>query len=138
MISSATANPVLTGHANKFMRDRAGFAGLLLFPVFATGLQSADYYVFDRENLLLVPESARHAPGSPFRRIRMKVSDDNYSCRDYGLEAPVADSERAKYASFLAADNAATEMLVDSILIAHEKRVRDIATNTAKIGRAYV
>jgi hypothetical protein len=136
MISSASANPVLNGHANKFLRDRAGFAGLRLFPVFATGLQSADYYVFDRENLLLVPDNARHAPGSPYRRIRMKVSDDNYSCKDYGLEAPVADSERSKYASFLAADQAAVDMLVDMILIGHERRVRDIATNTANVPNA--
>jgi hypothetical protein len=136
MISSATANPVLTGHAVKFMRNRAGFAGLRLFPIFNTALQSADYYVFDRENLLLVPENARHAPGSPFRRIRMKVSDDNFACKDYGLEAPVADTERAKYASYLAADQAAIEMLVDMILIGHEKRVRDIATNTSNVSNA--
>jgi hypothetical protein len=138
MKSTATLNPVLSGYAAKFMRDSAGFVGARLFPAFSSGVQSADYYVFDAENALGVPQNIRHAAGAAFKRIVSKLSDDHFACKDYGLEHPVADTERRKYASALDADLSAIRRLTDIIKINHEIRVKDLATNTALIQNAAV
>jgi hypothetical protein len=128
MKSTATANPVLSGHAEKFMRDPAGFVGLALFPSFSSGAQSSDYYVFDAANHLEVAQNIRHAPGTGFKRIFSQVSDDTYACKDYGIEHPVPDTQRAKYRNQLDLDMAAVKRLTDTIKINHEIRVRDLVT----------
>ena len=138
MKSSATLNPVLTGHAEKFMRQPGGFVGGALFPAFSSGLQSASYYVFDAENYLGIPQNIRRAPGTPFKRIMPKVSDDSFACKGYGLEQPVPDEDRAKYASYLAADLAAARRLTDIIKINHEIRVHSLATDTTKVPNATI
>lgn len=107
------------------MRDPAGFVGLVLFPPFSSALQSASYYVFDAENHLGIPQDIRRAPGTPFKRITAKISDDSFACKGYGLEQPVPDEDRAKYASVMQADLGATRKLTDVIKINHEIRVRE-------------
>lgn len=136
MKSSNTLNPILTGHAVQFMRDTAGFIGTRLAPVFSAGLQSAEYYVFKAADLIGAPTNIRHAPGAPFRRFIPSVSDDNYTCKDYGIEQPVPDEDRKKYASAFDADLAATRRLTDIITVNHELRVRNIVTATASVANA--
>lgn len=138
MKSSATLNPVLGGHAEKFMREPGGFVGGRLFPAFSSGVPSADYYVFDAENWLGIPQNIRRSPGAPFKRTMPKISDDNYNCKGYGLEQPVPDEDRAKYASHLAADMAAVRRLTDIIKINHEIRVKAKATDTAVVPNAAI
>lgn len=138
MKSTATVNPVLSGHAQKFMRQPGGFVGGRLFPAFSSGIVSGDYYVFDAENFIGVPQNIRHAPGTPFRRIMPKVSSDSFNCRDYGLEQPVPDKDRQKYANVLSADLAATRRLTDIIKVNHELRVKAAATNKAVVPNAAV
>src|ERR1043166_1299390 len=107
MKSTATANPVVSGMFMKFMRDTIGWVAETLAPTFNTGEQSSQYYVFDRENALLVPTNIKRAPGAPHKRITMQLSDDNYFCENYGIASPVPDEIRKKYAKFLDADSAA-------------------------------
>lgn len=128
MKSTATLNPVLSGHAEKFMRDPAGFVGTRVFPPFSSAQQSADYYVFDAENILGIPQNIRHAPGTGFKRILPKASDDNFACRDYGIEVPVPDTQRAKYRNAIDLDLAATRRNTDIIKINHEIRVKTLVT----------
>lgn len=128
MKSTATANPVMTGHAVQFMRSPAGFVGLALFPAFSSGIQSSDYYVWDRANALNIPQNIRHAPGAGFARTKMQVSDDAYNCKDYGIESPVPDETRKKYANAFNADLAAVKRNVDIIRVNHEIRVKTLAT----------
>lgn len=136
MISSATANPILSGHFRQFMRDTAGFVGFDLFPIFTTGMQSADYYVFKKENELQQPAAAsiKRAPGSKYARLQLLTADDNYRCDNYGLEVPVPDEDRAKYATYFDADTAAARKAADTIKLSHEQRVYTAVsglTNTA-------
>jgi hypothetical protein len=133
MTSRATANPVLSGHFKKYMRDRTGFVAEAIAPTFNTGLQSASYYVFDKENMLHVPKNIERAPGAPHKEIGMRVSDDQYACKNYGLKMPVPDEFRAKYASFFDADRAAIDRIADTIIINRELRVKALATNTAVV-----
>lgn len=136
MQSSATANPVLSGIFNKFMRDQAGFVAEALAPTFNTGLQSAQYYVFDKENFLLIPRDIERAPGAPHKRVSMKVSDDNYFCKNYGIAMPVPDEERVRYSIAMDADTAAIKRITDILKVNRELRVKALVTNTATITNA--
>ena len=131
MKSTATLNPVMSGHAAEFMRDPMGFVGLALFPAFASAVQSSDYYVWDRENSLNIPRNLRRAPGAPFARSGMQLSDDLYACQNYGHETPVPDEHRAKYRNAINADLAAVRKNVEVIKVNHELRVKTKATSNA-------
>ena len=131
MINSATANPILTSAAVKLLQNPAGFVGMALAPVFRTAEQSAQYYVLNEENLLNTPRNIRRAPSADYSRGRTKLSDDSYSCNEYGHEEPVDDRERKKYASYLDADLAATRRCTNVIKLNHEIRVKDLAVSGA-------
>lgn len=128
MKSTATANPILTGHAVQFLQNASEFVGRQLFPVFNTQEQSGDYYVFDRENWLNIPTEIRRAPGTQYKRSLMTLSDDSFATKNYGIEEPVDDSEYAKYASRLDADKAAVNRAMHIVLWNHEIRVHTAAT----------
>ena len=123
MDTTATLNPILTTVCNQFMRDPAGFVGARLFPPLATALQAASYYLFTAADLANVPVLAGRAPGSGYPRMKQQVSNDNYSCVDYGLECPVADEDRKKYAAYFDADMSAARRIIDTIRVNHEQRV---------------
>src|ERR1043166_381892 len=122
MISSATANPVMTGHAVQFLRDMTGYVGLRLLPAFPSAEQSSDYYVWKRENALDVPLNIRHSPGGKFARSITVISDDLYACTDFGHEQPVPDEIRRKYLNYIDADVSAVRRNTDIIKVNHELR----------------
>ncbi|MGE9267642.1 MAG: hypothetical protein ACQKBY_06060 [Verrucomicrobiales bacterium] len=128
MNSKATANPILTQTAVKFMHNASEFAGRALFPTFSTNEQASQYYVFDRENALNIPTDIQRAPGSSYKRSVMTLSDDSYACKDYGHEEPVDDVEKAKYASALDADRAAVTRSTNIVMVNHELRAKALAT----------
>jgi hypothetical protein len=123
MDTTATLSPILTGVANQFMRDPAGFVGARLFPPFSAALQSAKYYLFTAAELAQVPQLAKRAPGSAYARLKQSLSNDTYAAEDYGIEAPVPDEDRKKYAAYFDADISAVRRLVDTLRINHEQRV---------------
>lgn len=126
MKSSVSFNPVLAATFNKFVLNAAGFVGLRLAPLFRSGEQATNYYVFDRENMLNIPRLTARAPGTPYQRHGMRLSGDAYSCKNYGSEVPVADEERAKYAVAFDADKAAITRNGLVILFNHEIRVKTL------------
>jgi len=126
MKSAVTHNPALSATLNKYFVDAAGFVGLTLAPLFRGGLQSAFYYVFDRENFLNIPRLQARAPGTPYQRSSMRLSDATYGCKNYGSEIPVADEERLKYAVAFDADQSAIRRNGLIILFNHELRVKAI------------
>jgi len=123
MQSQATVNPVMTGHAVRFMRDPMGFVGMKLMPLFPSAEQSSQYYVWERANSLSIPRNIRHSPGAPFARSLPKISDDGFACRDWGHETPVPDEIRRKYANRIDADISAVRRNVEIIKVNHELRV---------------
>jgi hypothetical protein len=131
MKSTATANPVMTGHAVEFMRNPMGFVALLLFPAFSSAEQSAQYYKWLKGNSLNIPQNIQHAPGTPFSRSMPSISDDTYVCKDYGHETPVPDEIRKKYKNRINADIAAVRRNIEIIKVNHELRVKTLATSGA-------
>lgn len=126
MKSNVQYNPALSATFNKFVASASGFIGLRLAPLFKSGQQATFYYVFDRENFLNIPRLTARAPGTPYQRTTMKLSDATFGCKNYGTEIPVADEERAKYAVAFDADQAAVKRNGHIILFNHEIRVKAI------------
>ena len=134
MDSTATANPLLTLTLNKFMQGNEAFVAGDLFPVFFTGEQAAEYYVFDADNMLSIPTDIRRAPAGDYTRSMSKLSEDTYNCREFGHEEPVDDSTRKKYSKAFDADRAASDRLGNILLINREIRAAAKAaaiTNTS-------
>ena len=131
MRSTATANPILTARAVKFLRDNKSLVGVKLFPLFLTGEQSANYYVTDAENGLNIPTNIRRQDTGGYARTILKVSDDTYSTKEYGHETPVSDREKKKYASSFDALAAANQRNIDIIAVNHEIRVHAKATGAS-------
>jgi hypothetical protein len=136
MKSTATANPVVSGMFQKFMRDTAGWVAEAIAPTFNSAEQSAQYYVFDRENSLMVPTDIKRAPGAPHKEVSMQISDDFYNCENYGIGCKVPDEIRKKYANFLDADSAAANRIADTLKINRELRVKALVTDTAVVPNA--
>ena len=137
MQSSVVVNPILSLTVTRFMQDPKAFVGLSLFPLFMTGEQAANYYVFDAENVLGVPTNIRRGPSAPYARTTTKLSSDLYGTQEYGIEVPVDDKTRRKYAKAISADKAAVLRGGATILINHELRVCSVV-NGAGISHAAV
>jgi hypothetical protein len=129
--SSATVSPVLSGLAVDFQANAAGYVGPALFPNFFTAEQSAGYYKFDTKNLIGVPKNLRRAPSAPYQKWQAVLSDDSYSCKEYGLEEAVDDSERKKYANMFDADVSAIRRTTTGIILAREVRIKTLATGAS-------
>jgi hypothetical protein len=126
MQSAVVVNPILSLTVTRFMQDPKAFVGMRLFPIFMTAEQAATYYVFDAENVLGVPTNIRRGPSAPYARITTKLSSDLYGTQEYGIEVPVDDKTRRKYAKAINADKAAVMRGGATILINHELRVNQV------------
>lgn len=126
VISSATANPVLSGLFQKFLRSAEGFVGRVLAPINRTGEQTAKYYVWDAENLLSVPRLKARAPGAPYPRVEGKLSDDSFFAQNWGVEEKVPDEHIKKYGSRFSAQQAAIRRVKNIVTVNHELRVKDL------------
>lgn len=126
--TSATLNPILTTIANQFMRDPSGFVGTRIFPPFSSGLQSGQYYVFTPGELAQVASLRPRAPGSAYSRLKQTISNDSFACSDWGIEGPVPDEDRKKYAAYFDADLSTVRRLIDTIRVNHEQRVYALVT----------
>ncbi len=128
MQTTATLNPILTTIANQFQEDPKGFVAAEIFPEFDAPFQSGLYYVFQPGDIVNVPLINPRAPGTPYPRITTKISNDNYACENYGLEAPAPDEERKKYSSYFDLDKLKTNRIVDTIRINREVRAYNLVT----------
>lgn len=110
-----------------------GFIGQEIFPVFETPEQAADYPVIPIESLLKSPDSIRRAPRGGYIRDDYEFETATYSCEEYGLEAPVDDTESRLYARYIDAEGIAVERATDILLRHHEMRVAAAVFNTGNI-----
>jgi hypothetical protein len=118
-------NPLLTGHATRFMTTLPT-VGLRLFPILRVPDRAAQYYVWSPENNLNIPDKIQRAPGTGFKRIVSKLTDDTYFAKDYGVEEALDNMEVKLYENFLSADRAIADRTTWVVAMHHEIRVRDI------------
>lgn len=134
-------DPILTGFAIRY-EDPTLF-GERIMPRVGVNTQSARYRVFDRSNWLLFPD--RREPGTVANEVRGgKWSTDTFFTKEHSLQAAVHDEERQELNSLgglaqtdvggdlqLDPERDATALVTRSILLGHEKKVSDLARNTA-------
>jgi hypothetical protein len=127
LVSTATANPLLTGIASKFMQDASTYIGLRLAPLFVTGERSAQYYVWEKSNDVDIPKLSPLAPGAAYPRSLSRMSDDNYFCQKYGEEAVSPDELVKQYGGRFNLDRAEVNRVLNHIRFNHEYRVKTMA-----------
>ena len=126
--SSASLNPVLAQLLTNYLVPDSAFVGTRIAPYFFTSEQAASYYVFDKENLASSPLLIDRAPSTEYPREQLKLSQDLYGCTNRGVEIPVDDEERRKYASAFSADDAAMRRIRNIIKVNHERRIYNKVT----------
>jgi hypothetical protein len=109
-----------------------GFIGQLVFPIFETPLQSADYPVIPIEALLKLQDTKR-SPRSGYNRGDYQFETGTYACEENGWEEQIDDVERKLYARYFDAEEVATKRAVDIILRNREVRVQAIVQSTSVI-----
>lgn len=124
-------NPVLSGVATRFLAALP-LVGMRIAPMLPSNIHAGAYYVYDTSNFTDVPTDIRRAPSTGFKRLKSKLSDDTFLCKDYGIEEAIDKAEMMMYASVFSADNSAMERAVRVVAINHEIRVRNLARTVAQ------
>lgn len=139
--SSLYVDPILSNFATGFRP--AQYYGDRIFPITTVGTKSGQYRVFDRSNRLIFLD--RREPGTVANEIvGRKWSLDTFKTIQHALQSPVLDEERRELASLGGLGNPtfggaitidpeqdAVELIVGSLDRGHEKKVADLARNTA-------
>ena len=122
--TSITLRRDLSAVAQEYDAERAVtmFIGRRVAPVAEVGEESATYPIFNRESFKK-PQETKRASGARYNRITGEFGSGNYTCEEHGLEYPIDDKRRKRYATFLDAEQAAVRILRFQILLAHERRV---------------
>lgn len=110
-----------------------GFIAEAVMPTFDVAEQSADYPVIPIESLLKMPASIERKPRGGYQRGDYEFGDGTYSCREYGWEEPLDDTERVLYARFFDAEEVAVMRAVDIVLRHREKRTAGKVFNTNNV-----
>jgi hypothetical protein len=107
------------------------FVGPTLFPPVTVKKQSDKYYIYDRE-LWKVEDHDYRGPGSVANEIPgRKLSFDQYYAQEHSLQHAVPDEVRENSDLPLSPDQDATDLVTSRILLAREKAMKDMITNTA-------
>jgi hypothetical protein len=134
-------DPILTNFSVGY--DDQILVGRQIMPETPVNTQSGRYRVYDRSNWMIW--DSRREPGTVANEIvGAKWAEDVFSTREHSLQAPVLDEERQQLTSQGGLANAtfggelqldperdATNLVTQSILLAHEKSVADLIRNTA-------
>lgn len=122
--STAIQRPDLGAIAWEFLIDAEdrGFIGASVFPVFEVPEQSSDYPIIPIEALIKDVDLKR-APRSDYQRDDWEFETGTYKAQEYGFEQAIDDVEARLYNRFFDAEVIATQIGIDKVLRAHEKRV---------------
>lgn len=123
--TSAAARPVLTEFAKEYYNEEAmsKFIGLRAAPLFRANKRTGEYPIFNRESFKKRVTNQTRAPGAAYNRITGQFGVQTYACAENGLEYPVDDVFLEQYADLFGAEDAATQIIMQQILMGHEARV---------------
>ncbi len=102
-----------------------GLIGARVFPFFSVGTVAGPFGRVTLESLSKTIGTLR-APGAPYNRSKWQFEEDSYACQEHGAEEPIDDRHRNMYANFFDAEVMATLRARNSVLVNHEKRIKDI------------
>ncbi|HIJ70665.1 MAG TPA: hypothetical protein HPP87_04790 [Planctomycetes bacterium] len=114
----------LSALASEFDAAKAAtrFIGRRAAPIFTSGICDGQYPVMNRENFKK-PASGDRAKDGAYNRITGEFGSGTFACEEHGLEYPIDDRRRKRYASLFDAERAATEILRYQLQMLHEIRV---------------
>jgi hypothetical protein len=113
----------------EFMQSNDEFIGLKVAPLIGVDRKAAVYPAITRESLIRTSDVKR-AARSAYNRDSFETEDKEYSCKEYGSEQAIDDSERAFYKNDFDAAKLATMTAGRRILQAQEQRIADAVMNT--------
>lgn len=113
---------------HEYSPTRARYIAGDILPILNVGKEAATISVTMRKNLI-IPET-KHANGAAYNRVELYMDDMAYACVDHGLEGQVTDRDRAKYANDFDAELEKTAGIKIKMLLAREKRIKDMIFNT--------
>lgn len=119
----------LQAQAQEFDAEKAAlrFIGKRAAPIFESAVAEGQYPIMNRENFKKPANTDRAEDGS-YNRIVGQFGKGTYDCEEHGLEYPIDDRKRKRYARFFDAEKAATRILRYQMLLAHERRVAAVYT----------
>jgi hypothetical protein len=106
------------------------FIGRRVAPIFRTDRDTGNFPVIRRSSFKKPARLAR-AEGGDYNRVTGEFGMGTFTCEEHGLEYPIDDRMRARYAEFIDAESAATRILRHQVLMAHEIRVAALTLNNA-------
>ena len=131
MDSQPTAQPLLSDTANEWFAGQESFIGGVVAPVFQSGEQSGEYYVSEAENIVATADNIERAPGTPYKRVALRLADDSYSTKDRGIAVPIDDRMRNKYRNRWNQEEAAAQKGAMTVLTDREVRVAAMASDAS-------
>lgn len=138
--SGSVLRPDLALLVNEFAleQSRQGFVGLSMMPRWDSSVQTASYKYVKPGQMLKNVETKR-APGSAYSRSTHAFESQNFTCKEYGHEEPIDDTEASANIDF-DDESSAVRRCTDILLRAHEKRVQALAsatTQTSAVGTSW-
>jgi len=116
--------PDLNAQVAEYMAQRAAgrFVAPRVAPLFRSPTATGQYPIFRRAAFKKKAELKRNPNGS-YNTIKGFFGQGNFACDDNGIEDPLDDAMRRKYASLFDAEAAASSILAHQILLGWESRV---------------
>ena len=113
---------------HEYSPRRARYIAREILPILNVGKEAATISVTKRKNLV-IPDT-KHANGAVYNRVALYMDDMPYACEDHGLEGVVTDQDKEKYADDFDAEVEKTQGVKIKMMLAREKRIRDLIFNT--------
>lgn len=107
---------------------RIRLIAMLVLPKLKLGKQAATIKVTKRKNARI--PNVDHADGANYRRVHLYMDDLAYATTDKGLEAQLTDRDRELYATDFDGEQETVNSIKTKMLLAYEKRVKDVVFNT--------
>lgn len=106
------------------------FIGLQVLPPLPVPNKAGQYPVIQRSGgNLLRNEVKRRGPTSDYARISRATTTDTYTCKEYGIEELVDDSEVRDYSRFFPVEAKVTTYAYRQVQLAHELRAAALLFN---------
>lgn len=122
--TSVSFRPDISAVLSEFDDEKAAmsFIGMRAAPVWESAEAEGQYPIINREYFKKAANTKRTSSGA-YNRILGEFGQGTFSTEEHGLEHPIDDRRRRKYATLFDAESAAARILRYQILLAHERRV---------------
>lgn len=122
---------VLTNYSQQYKNE--AFIAEMVMPTLSVKKRSDVWFKYDKDQRFTLPDM-KIGPKSRLGEVDLKVTTDNYSVADYGLEEFVSQSEIDNADNPLNPQQDAADFIMELLMLAKEKRVADVAFAAATYG----